>query len=421
MDIELDENIRSSMRSYSITPPTSINQGAIGKYIRFNTSTGSVIKGGKNGWYTMTYSKKGELMCAWGDWGNPELKKVLVFSDSETRQPLSAEEQKKANQEKLNQERFKKDKAEKAKKKVYSIFNGAKNNQHAAYLYSKGFSAQSQDKLNVLTFNQSLIVPVYSLECSNPINLQMIFPKKPTIPEHYPSVKAYRMTRVALKAGKLFWKNSRFNSIGFEKRFIKDAPKKGGYFIIGQKDQKIRDNVMYGLAEGYATAITICETLEIPVIICFDVDNLKSFIRKARFKHPDSIYLNFADNDLKTDLLKPYIGNPGMCMAEELKTFYQIKYVFPQWEESEALQGNSDFNDYEVLHGKDALRAYLEAQISELIEEKPITSKPFLKRQSSSTQSSVEGLSSESLESNTPDDLDCAKAYNLASRIIFKG
>lgn len=418
MDIELDENIRSSMRSYSITPPTNLNQGAIGKYIRFNTSTGSIIKGGKNGWYTMAYSKKGNLMCVWGDWGNPELKKVQVFNDSESRQPFSAEEQKKINQEKLIQDRLQKDKTEKAKKKVCNIFNKAKKNQHAAYLYSKGFNSQSQDKLNILTFNKSLIVPVYSLECSNPINVQVIFPKKPTIPEHYPSAKSYRAAKIILKKDQLFWKNSRFNSIGFEKRFIKDAPKKGGYFIIGQEDQKIRDDVLYGLAEGYATAITIYEALEIPVIICFDVDNLKNFIRKARLKYPNSIYLNFADNDLKTDLLKPHVGNPGMYMAEELKTFYQIDYVFPEWEESEARQGNSDFNDYEVLHGKKTLKECFEAQISELIAEP--TSKPFLKREPNSTSlSNKNDLKPEVNEDNNP-ELGYAKAYSIASKTLFK-
>lgn len=360
MSIELEERLRESMKSYSVTAPNTIYKNS--GYNRFSRSSGSTVKGDKTCWYTFAIDKSGQEMVTWGDWKDPGLSKVRVSLKGEDTYELSEEEKTRRILKKRAVKLRDKENLQKAKARISYIHSASKEVASTPYLSTKGFSIEQQKGLGLLMHDKSFVLPIYSSKTGHVINLQRIFPLKFVLSEHYPTSIKWKAPDLSFIGAK-----SRFKSIGFTKRFIKDAPKKGGYFIIGQKEQKPLGEVgFYGLAEGYSTGLTMHLLMEVPVIVCFDNQNIKHFIRAVKLKHPGIEFFNLADNDLKTELKIPAIGNPGLKMAVDLKQFYGVDYVSPEWTKEEALAGNSDFNDYHELHGDTALRELLARQIGEI-------------------------------------------------------
>ncbi len=364
MSAELEEKLIESMRSYSVTPPNMINKSS--GYNRFNRASGSTVKGEKTCWYTFSLDKNGQDMFIWGDWKDPSLNKVRVSLKGEETQELSEDEKKRRILKKRAATIQAKENLQKAKSRISHIHSSAREVESTPYLSRKGFSLDQQKGLGLLMHNKSMVLPIYSSKTGHVINLQQIFPVKFVLSDNYPTSFKWRAPDL-----NFINTQSKFKSLGFAKRFIKDAPKKGGYFIIGQEKQAPLDEVgFYGLAEGYSTGLTMHLLMEVPVIVCFDNQNIKHFIRAVKPKYPGIEFFNLADNDLKTKLKIPDIGNPGLKMAMDLKQFYGIDFVSPEWTEEEALAGNSDFNDYYELHGDLALRELLARQIGEIEEGK---------------------------------------------------
>lgn len=76
------------------------------------------------------------------------------------------------------------------------------------------------------------------------------------------------------------------------KRFLKDGKKKGCYFAIGGKPEKV-----LCVAEGYATAATIHEVTGYPVAVAFDAGNLEPVAVAIRAKLPGTRLIICADDD----------------------------------------------------------------------------------------------------------------------------
>lgn len=89
------------------------------------------------------------------------------------------------------------------------------------------------------------------------------------------------------------------------KRFLSGGRKKGCYFVIGCHAEPLC------IAEGYATAASIYESIGLPVVVAFDAGNLLPVAQALRMKFPTTEMILCADNDENTP------GNPGLTKAQE--------------------------------------------------------------------------------------------------------
>ena len=132
-----------------------------------------------------------------------------------------------------------------------------------------------------------------------------------------------------------------------EKRFVKDAPKAGGFFVIGGTSgcgaaaptQGVHKPVF--MCEGFATGATVYEATGRPVVVCWDCGNLANAAPYLMQMFPGQLVLA-ADNDHLTN------GNPGMAAAFDLVEKYSIPFTAPQFEKKEK---GTDWNDYAAIHG----------------------------------------------------------------------
>lgn len=88
------------------------------------------------------------------------------------------------------------------------------------------------------------------------------------------------------------------------KRFLSGGRISGCYHSIGPKPV---DVIL--VAEGFATAATLCMATGYPVAIAFNAGNLLPVSQALRTKHPSATFLICADDDRQTP------GNPGMTAA----------------------------------------------------------------------------------------------------------
>lgn len=99
------------------------------------------------------------------------------------------------------------------------------------------------------------------------------------------------------------------------KRFAKDSRKEGCFHALGGINQLPNSSIII-VAEGYATAATIKEATELPVVIsAFDSGNLKSVAIALREKYPEKPIIIAADDDKHLELTKGI--NPGKEKAIE--------------------------------------------------------------------------------------------------------
>jgi len=122
--------------------------------------------------------------------------------------------------------------------------------------------------------------------------------------------------------------------------------KKGNFHVIGV----IEAQSQIFIAEGYATAASIHQATNSPVIVAFDCGNLKSVIHNLREKYPQAKLVIAADDDRETP------GNPGKTKAEEAAKAYGCDVIIPIFPEGLASSSNkclTDFNDLHVHFGLD--------------------------------------------------------------------
>lgn len=130
------------------------------------------------------------------------------------------------------------------------------------------------------------------------------------------------------------------------KWFLAGGKIEGGYYpMAGAVDDK--STII--IAEGFATAATIRETLNIPVIVAFNAGNLLKVAIEIRAKHPEANIVIAADNDrFRKD------GNIGITKATEAAGNIRGYVVYPDFPEGR--ESGTDWNDYINAHGDEQLR-----------------------------------------------------------------
>ena len=150
------------------------------------------------------------------------------------------------------------------------------------------------------------------------------------------------------------------------KRFAKDSMKEGTFHIVGGKDKLDQASVIV-IGEGYATAGTAMEALDMPATVAaFDSGNLKPVAEAMREMYPDKPILIAGDDDLGVKLKEGF--NPGVDKAKEAAAAVGAAVVFPTFgkdEQSKTPKAFSDFNDLAVKSslGKDAARGQLQTGV----------------------------------------------------------
>ena len=142
-----------------------------------------------------------------------------------------------------------------------------------------------------------------------------------------------------------------------QKRNYAGASSKNVFTIIGngiqisEKDLAcLSDDIKFAyLAEGFATAATIHQCTEEPVISCLNADNLMVVAEYFKKKYPDTTFVIAADNDEET--AKTLGKNPGRIAAQAVSEALDIGVTH--------CTVNSDFNDLYCLHGAQAVRNIL--------------------------------------------------------------
>lgn len=132
--------------------------------------------------------------------------------------------------------------------------------------------------------------------------------------------------------------------------------KKGHFFQLGA----IRDIVL--IAEGYATAATLFEATQLPVVVAFDAGNLTPVAEAIKKRYRTTKLLICADDDFKSE------GNPGLTSASAAALLSNGAVVVPKFSVSREIgkKGLTDFNDLHIAEGLHTVRTQIEARLDEL-------------------------------------------------------
>lgn len=128
------------------------------------------------------------------------------------------------------------------------------------------------------------------------------------------------------------------------KRFAKDGKKQGMSHRIDPMSTFDKNPIV--LAEGLATAASIHRATGLPVTCVFDAGNLLPVAQKMRELYPDKPIIIMADNDSQSK------NNVGMQKAQVVQDIVDKVFICkPPFSEQEQKNGNTDFNDFLILHG----------------------------------------------------------------------
>ena len=140
-----------------------------------------------------------------------------------------------------------------------------------------------------------------------------------------------------------------------KKRFMKGGKVSGHFYQIG----KITDQVC--IAEGFATAATLNQVLNKPVIAAFNAGNLKHVAETIRSKFPDRDIIILADNDKWTD------GNPGVRKATAAAKIIEAHIAIPHFKDTS--NKLTDFNDLHCSEGLKIVKHQIESVLNKIQEE----------------------------------------------------
>ena len=121
-----------------------------------------------------------------------------------------------------------------------------------------------------------------------------------------------------------------------DKRFLWGGRITGCFALAGAREIPEAGEVY--IAEGWATAATIHQTLRVPVVAAMNAGNLKPVAETLRKKYPCLALVVAADNDHRTP------GNPGMTKATEAARIAQGALTWPTTCRQEGCYC-TDFND----------------------------------------------------------------------------
>lgn len=131
------------------------------------------------------------------------------------------------------------------------------------------------------------------------------------------------------------------------KRFAKDSKKEGCFHVLGGLE-KLVDAPVIIIAEGYATAATIKEAIELPAVVsAFDSGNLKAVAKALHEKYPQKPIIIAADDDKHLELSQGV--NPGKEKAREAADAADGFLVLPTFAPNEQSLNPKQFSDFNDL------------------------------------------------------------------------
>ncbi|HFT0682189.1 TPA: LPD7 domain-containing protein [Klebsiella pneumoniae] len=139
------------------------------------------------------------------------------------------------------------------------------------------------------------------------------------------------------------------------KHLEKDGQAWGSFFVVGGQ-LKDGDNLLY--AEGYATAASISEAINQPVIMTVNAGNMVEVAGRLKDTFPNSTHYFLADNDIYKD---ENVGLEKATEAAELTTGHVLVPAF-----SNPKEGLTDYNDLHVSEGLEQVRLQVEGAISQI-------------------------------------------------------
>ena len=141
------------------------------------------------------------------------------------------------------------------------------------------------------------------------------------------------------------------------KRFAKNSHKEGCFHAIGGLDALSKAPAIV-IAEGYATAATLAESLGFTTVAAFDSGNLAPVAKALKAKFPDKPFVIAGDDDQH---LVPTLGvNPGRTKMEEAARAVggvKLLPIFAPGERDANPTAFTDFNDLATksIFGRDAV------------------------------------------------------------------
>lgn len=102
------------------------------------------------------------------------------------------------------------------------------------------------------------------------------------------------------------------------------------------------------ICEGYATAATLYNTINIPAVVAFDAGNLYAVTETIRKKYPEKEIIICADNDAYGE------KNVGLLKAQNTAKHFNAKVVYPTFKDISTKP--TDFNDLFILEGEESVR-----------------------------------------------------------------
>ncbi|MFO2564017.1 zincin-like metallopeptidase domain-containing protein [Legionella pneumophila serogroup 1] len=137
------------------------------------------------------------------------------------------------------------------------------------------------------------------------------------------------------------------------KRFAKDSKKEGCFHVLGGLE-KLADAPVIIIAEGYATAATIKEAIELPAVVsAFDSGNLKAVAKALHEKYPHKPVIIAADDDKHLELSQGI--NPGKEKASEAAETVNGFIVLPTFAPGEQSSNPKQFSDFNDLANQSRL------------------------------------------------------------------
>jgi putative DNA primase/helicase len=110
------------------------------------------------------------------------------------------------------------------------------------------------------------------------------------------------------------------------KRFAKDSRKDGCFHAVGGMDELAKAPVLV-IGEGYATAVSLRQSLSFATVSAFDSGNLAQVAQALHRKFPDKPVVIAGDDDRHLELVQGV--NPGRTKAEEAARLVGGKVLLP--------------------------------------------------------------------------------------------
>lgn len=168
------------------------------------------------------------------------------------------------------------------------------------------------------------------------------------------------------------WSVAYINSEG-RKRFAKASRKSGCFHVVGGLE-RLRTAPVICIAEGYATAATLAELAQRPVVAAFDAGNLKSVAEALHATFPDKPVLIVGDDDQAEQQRSG--RNPGREFAEGAAASVGGGAIFPIFAPAEQKADPKSFSDFNDLTrsvlGRDAAARQFRHVYDRVASERPI-------------------------------------------------